>query len=247
MAGLFDGAVVTVRRLFMPAPPVWPIESTSIANRGDLLAGDTSLGAVTLFGGLITEATVSRSKATFTVKSALEKLNIGMPRNIYQAGCLNDLGDRMCKVDVETGASAASRSRPRARSPRTRSRRRPSRWPPMRARRCCVTTTYPTDTALPHPADYFEFGTVQFTSGPMAGLVHAIEKPESYGLWPVSVTEIRLVQPLPRTPSPGDTVVLRAGCAKTIDDCTSKFGNFVDWRDDRDDHVQRRDLHRTSR
>lgn len=230
LSGLFDGAVLTVRRLIMPLPPVWPIEPTSIANRGDLGPGDTSLGAVTLFGGLITESTVSRTKATFTVKSTLEKLNVGMPRNIFQTGCRNDLGDLMCKVDIENGSWAG---RPFKASGAISSYLVPDINHPRA--RLLITTTYPTDTAVPGSAFYFEYGTLQFTSGKFAGLRCTLERPASYGLWPVFVTEVSLVAALPHAPAPGDTVVLRAGCNKvlinadnTLGDCLGKFGNYVD-------------------
>ena len=238
LAGLFDGAVVTLRRVVLPLPPVWPIEPLGISPRqlvasgsaaalaafitggGELGQGDTSLGAVTLFGGLITESSVSLSKVSLTVKSALEKLNIGMPRNIYQTGCLNDLGDRMCKVAVDTGSFAGSSFAATVRISAT---------PPGAAQArttLLVTTSYPTDTALPHPLGYFEWGTAQFTTGTMAGLRIQVEKP-GIPLILTGLTQVSLTTRLPRTPVPGDTVILRAGCRKTVTDCTAKFGNFV--------------------
>ena len=77
-AGDLDGCRVLVERTFMPT---W---------------GDTSAGKIWSFSGNVAEIDVTRTSASMTVKSDLEKLNIQWPRNVYQPGCLHTLFDTGC-------------------------------------------------------------------------------------------------------------------------------------------------------
>ena len=76
--GGLDGARVQLERIFMGAP------------------GDTSAGTLILFDGRVSDVQISRTEARLTIKSDLELLNIQMPRNLYQPGCLNTLFDSGC-------------------------------------------------------------------------------------------------------------------------------------------------------
>jgi hypothetical protein len=216
MAGVFDGAYCTMRRLYLAQPPTAPF-AASIANRGDLGPGDTSLGAVTLFAGFLTEAKVGQTRAPLTIKSALEKASVGMPWRIYQANCPFDLYGPLCGV-----AKTASFGGYTFQATAQVSTITPSGKPGVIV---VGTTSYPTDTALGHYVNYFRFGTLQFTSGALAGLMRSVQGSVSaLGLY----TEFTLLSPLPRVPAAGDTFVVQAGCKKTLADCTTKFGNFVD-------------------
>lgn len=86
--GVFDGAMLLKQRLFMPT------------------YGDTRRGPITIFVGQVAEVDVGRSKATFTVNSPLELLDQDFPRNLYQAGCVNNLGDTACGVNLASYAVA---------------------------------------------------------------------------------------------------------------------------------------------
>lgn len=88
-AGLGDGAVVTVRRAFLPGPWVPNVPPNT-----------NTLGAVTLFLGRVSEKEVTRSVAKLRVTSFLEQLNVAIPRGIFQPGCQNTLGDAVCGVDL---------------------------------------------------------------------------------------------------------------------------------------------------
>jgi len=82
MNGGFDGCTVRVERLFSATP------------------GDNSAGTVELFTGSVSEIKdVGRTSATITVKSALELLDIQMPRNTYQPGCVHTLYDAGCGLN----------------------------------------------------------------------------------------------------------------------------------------------------
>ena len=80
----FDDAEVTIERLFMPLSSY----------------GDTSRGAVRMFVGRVAEVDAGRSVATFVVNDHRETLNIAMPRNLVQPGCVNNLGDTACGVNL---------------------------------------------------------------------------------------------------------------------------------------------------
>jgi hypothetical protein len=80
--GVFDGAEFTLYRAIMPT------------------YGNVSAGTVIMFVGRIAEIDASRTLATMSINSHLELLNISMPRNLYQAGCLNTLYDSMCTLNM---------------------------------------------------------------------------------------------------------------------------------------------------
>lgn len=88
--GVFDGAELTLCRAFMPT------------------YGNTAEGTVIMFAGRVAEIELGRSLATFTVNSHLELLNQQLPRNLYQAGCLNTLFDSACALNAESHAVSAS-------------------------------------------------------------------------------------------------------------------------------------------
>jgi uncharacterized phage protein (TIGR02218 family) len=79
--GVFDGAELTLYRAFMP-------------NYNDVAAG-----TVIMFAGRIAEIEASSSLINVTVNSHLELLNQNLPRNLYQAACLNTLFDNACGLN----------------------------------------------------------------------------------------------------------------------------------------------------
>jgi uncharacterized phage protein (TIGR02218 family) len=79
--GLFDAADFQCERAYMPT------------------YGNVSAGTIVIFSGRVGEISpVGRQKATFTINSHLELLNISLPRNLYQASCVNTLGDSACGI-----------------------------------------------------------------------------------------------------------------------------------------------------
>jgi len=195
--GLFEGARVTLRRLFLPAPPSYPLVAPF----------DTSCGAVTLFGGQITESKLQASTVYLGVKSSLERLNIGMPRNVFQASCLDTLYDGMCRVS-RTGTYGGNAFQHVGEVT-------------VNAGGSLLVFTVG-NPAVPHPANYFQFGTVQFTDGVMAGLRRTIRS-QAGG-------SVELLTPLPRAPVIGDGAILQAGCDKTKAMCIAKFNNWARFR-----------------
>src|SRR5579863_6112809 len=84
--GAFDGAELTLERAFMT------------------VYGDTSVGTVILFAGRVAEIDLGRGVATFSINSHLELLNLNLPRNLWQPGCVNSLGDPSCGVNLASFA-----------------------------------------------------------------------------------------------------------------------------------------------
>lgn len=61
--------------------------------------GDTApRGALVWFAGSVADCKVDRYGAQVTVNSDLERLNVMVPRDVYQPGCLNTLYDSLCGV-----------------------------------------------------------------------------------------------------------------------------------------------------
>ena len=188
--GAFDGAELD-RAFFAPPgqgnyPPVTIQAAT---------------GIVVLFVGRVAEVDAGRSLATFNINSHLELLNQSLPRNLYQPGCVNTLGDASCGVALAgfavTAAAAAG------------------------------STASIINANVSNPlAGYFDQGKLTFTSGANAGLPRSV-KQCVFG----TPGTIALLAPLPNTPAPGDAFTLFPGCDKTlgVNGCP-KFNNVPNFR-----------------
>lgn len=81
LSGTLDGASVVLERAFLSDWSLPPV------------------GAVLLFSGRVSDTSGTRSAVRVIVKSDLELLNIKLPRNIYQASCLNTVYDASCAAN----------------------------------------------------------------------------------------------------------------------------------------------------
>lgn len=129
--GAFDGAELQLERGFMAS------------------YGDTSVGTVIMFVGRVAEIDLGRAVATFTINSHLELLNLQQPRNLWQPGCVNSLGDASCGVDLAAygvGGSAAAGS-----------------------------SQSVVPASLGQGSGYFDQGKIAFTSGANAGLTRSVK------------------------------------------------------------------------
>jgi len=83
--GLFDGATMTLYRVFMPTP------------------GDTgALGTVLLFNGYFSDIEMDGITAKIKVKGITNKLDINAPQHVYQAGCIHSFCDIGCTLTAAT-------------------------------------------------------------------------------------------------------------------------------------------------
>ena len=127
-------------------------------------------GALTWFTGRVADTTLDRNEARIVVKSDLEDLDVMVPAEVYQPGCLNDVYDADCGADraAFTHASTAS-----AASNATR-----------------ITFGH----SLAQASGYFDLGVITFTSGPNAGISRTVKRHVSGGQftvlqpWPFAVT-----------------------------------------------------------
>jgi uncharacterized phage protein (TIGR02218 family) len=149
--GLFDGSDLTLYRAFMPT------------------YGNTSAGTLIWFVGRTADITFVSSFATFNVNSHLELLNISMPRNLFQAGCVNTLYDASCGLaqgDFEVSDAAGVGTQ--------------------------AGTIY---TTLTEATGWFNQGKIQFTSGPCDGLWRTVKAYVNSGTSIVTLTSPFPVSP----------------------------------------------------
>ncbi len=130
MAGSLDGANVLLERAFLSSWSTAPV------------------GAVILFSGRVSDVSGSRTEVKIVVKSDIELLNIKLPRNLYQASCLNTVYDASC---------AASK--------------------PAKTVTGTVTggTTQLITSTRSEPAGWFEQGVFAFTSGENVGVFRTVK------------------------------------------------------------------------
>lgn len=129
--GAFDGAELQLERAFMAT------------------YGDTSVGTVIMFAGRVAEIDLGRAVATFTINSHLELLNLQLPRNLWQPGCVNSLGDASCGVNLPSFAVAGSAA--------------------------AGSSAIAIAASLAQPSNYFDQGKIAFTSGANAGLTRSVK------------------------------------------------------------------------
>jgi uncharacterized phage protein (TIGR02218 family) len=158
--------------------------------------GAPPIGTVTLFHGRISSIDkIGRVEAQVKVKSDLVLLDIDFPRNIYQASCIHILFDGGCGLSKSAFAVAGTVG--------TGSTNLVINWA--------------------NTANYFNEGTITFTSGELNGL--------SANLKASGGTTLTLVDQLPVAPQPGDTFNAYPGCNHTTGTggCAS-FNNLVHFR-----------------
>jgi uncharacterized phage protein (TIGR02218 family) len=191
LQGAFDGAELELDRAYFQAPPA----------AGQAVSIPLATGVLILFAGRVAEVDCGRSIATFNVNSHLELLNQNLPRNVFQASCLNTLGDAACTVDVNLFKAPSS---------------------------ALAGSTVSTLIAnvSGSPAGCYDQGKVTFTSGALSGLSRTV-KQASFG----SPGTVTLLNPFPVAPAPGDAFTIFFGCDRTLgpNGCP-KFNNNPNFR-----------------
>lgn len=183
---LFDQAICTMSLLFMAGP------------------GDTTAGAVPMFTGQVAQIDYSNSVAQFTIASHMELLNMQLPKNCFQAGCLNTLFDQACTLSqaafLVTGTVSSGLT--------------PGSYIFGLA-----------GSAAGEGAGFFNLGRIVFTTGANAGQWRDVTSHVS-GSPPV----INVIPPYGIVPSAGDAFNIYPGCDKTELTCINKFNNKVNYR-----------------
>ncbi len=138
--GQFDGANVTVEKLFLSD---W----------------NTPVDSLKLFTGEVSDFTAERNMIELIVKSRLEMLNVQMPRNVYQTGCVHTLYDVGCTVNKVSFTVSGTVS--------------------------SINTDGSLQTGLAQATNYFNMGAIKMTSGLNTGLTRTVK---SFGSGAVYIT-----------------------------------------------------------
>lgn len=127
------------------------------------------VGALLWFTGRVAEVPmVDRYEAQLVIKSATELLDVMVPRDVYQPGCLNTVYDAPCGLSrtsfTVTGSASSASTADR--------------------------TTF--NHGLAQAAGYFDLGVVRMTSGPNNGISRTVKKHTSGTIavmppWPLAV------------------------------------------------------------
>lgn len=182
--GTFDGAELLLERCFMPT------------------YGDTRCGTLRYFLGRVGSIDSGRTLFTFSVNTHTELLNQQLPRNLYQASCKNNWGDKACSV-VQNSYKTTGSVQPGT-----------------------TTALVMALIAGSFPAGTFDQGKLVFTSGALNGLSASV-RAVTFG----SPASIALLGYLPKAAAAGDTFNLFYGCDKTqgSNGC-AKFANLARFR-----------------
>jgi uncharacterized phage protein (TIGR02218 family) len=191
-ARVFDAARVTMYKIFLSN---W---------------NDTSPGAVKWFQGRVNLVVVGRQTAIITINADTEMLNVAMPGNILQPGCLHEVFDAGCTLQAMNfnwfGNVTAN---------------------PLTG----GNTTLQFNTTLTQVSGYFNLGIITFNSGANAGLSFSVSTYLSAN------GSIRPIRPLPSAPVVGDAFRIRPNCLKTMVACANTnpalgppYNNLVHWR-----------------
>lgn len=192
--GALDGAIIVRSRI------IWPFVTGIVAQ--DVTR--TPIAVWVLFSGY--GSVISKggsSHVEMKVKSALTKLNVNMPRNYYQPGCLWTLFDAGCTINkasfAVTGTIGAGVS----------------------------------GVAIPvvgglgggigtDGIGQYALGRLLFTSGVNAGLQVLIDNNDTVNLY--------LAYLLNEIPAVGDSITFYPGCSKSFHTCDVKWNNKPNFR-----------------
>jgi len=192
--GLLDNAIIVRLRA------VWPFVSGNAASDVQL----QPIAVFTLFTGFTSAISKGGvSHVELKVKSGLHKLDVNMPRNYFQPGCLWTLFDQGCTlVKSSYAVSGIVGSSPTARI-------------------IPVSGGIATPTGADNIANYAQ-GRLLFTSGVNSGLQVLINTNDANNIY--------LAYLLNDIPSSGDTFNYYPGCSKAYTTCSQKYNNQSNFR-----------------
>jgi uncharacterized phage protein (TIGR02218 family) len=194
--GLLDGAVLVRYRI------IWPLVTGNAAH--DVQPSNPPMAVWPLFTGYISSIDKGgASHIELKVKSALTKLNVNMPRNYFQPGCLWTLFDQGCTLSKASFAVSGTITGG------------------VTSKIIPVSGGLSPSTGADGNPQYAQ-GRLLFTSGVNKGLQVLIDTNDS--------TSLYLAYLLNAIPSPGDTILFFPGCSKTFATCSAKFNNTENFR-----------------
>lgn len=176
--GLFDGAAVTLEWAYFDTARVFK-------------------GSHQRFSGTAGPAELEAGRIDLLVRSDISKLNVAIPREVYQPQCLNQLFDARCGLDADAWAVAGA----------------VTAVPAGRAGFLQFVAS-----GLGQQGGHFDLGAVEFWSGDNESVVRTVKAHAAGGV-------ITLAQPLPVVPAVGDTFVVIPGCNRSQARCLGTFNN----------------------
>lgn len=192
--GLLDNAIIVRSRI------IWPFVSGNAAS--DVLL--SPIAVFTLFTGFTSAISKGGvSHVEFKVKSGLHKLDVNMPRNYFQPGCLWTLFDQGCTLVKSAYAVSGAVGN----SPTTRI--------------IPVSGGITTPNGADGIANYAQ-GRLLFTSGVNNGLQVLINNNDGSNLY--------LAYLLNNVPAVADTFNYYPGCSKAYTTCSEKYNNQSNFR-----------------
>ncbi len=183
-AGILDGATWTLSKGFFTIPAV-----------GAQL--DTTPGLVPWWQGITNSIVAGRSMADVTLDEATAYLNVMMPRNMIQAGCVHTFCDAGCTLSKANNTIAGTINSAVTANGFTSS---------------LLAATYADHT--------FDRGILTFTSGVLNGASFTVQSSAHAS----TLVTVQTILPFPTAPSNGDGISLLLGCDKSFAMCgSSKF------------------------
>jgi hypothetical protein len=189
-ARLFDGAVVELDRFFPgPGGP-----------------GDTSIGCIVWFYGLVGRIAWGRTGIQMTINSPLGQLaNLQMPRRIYGANCTHVFGSPMCGYNRTAGTNAAGTA---------------TGLGAVTVTAAAGSTQLAVATGFsPTPSTAYDEGTMIGTSGANSGFTRTIQY--------LAGGTANLTAPFVYPVAVGDGFTLLPGCDHTAATCQNTFNNLA--------------------
>ena len=194
--GLMDGAVIVRYRL------IWYFTT---GNTAFDVANNPPIGSWPLYTGYIAAMIKGgTSHVEFKVKSALHKLDVNMPRNYYQPGCLWTLFSPGCTLQAASYKGSGTIATVYTN-------------PPALAISGGISPNVGTD-GIANLAQ----GKLQFTSGSNTGLLTLIASNDANNIY--------LAYALDQQPAVGDTIIYYPGCSKSYNTCQVKYNNVENFR-----------------
>jgi hypothetical protein len=136
-AGAFDGGIITISKGFFLRPAA-----------GAQM--DLSPGIVKWFAGIVDQVQVGRFTVDITVNDLVQVLNVQMPRNILQSGCVHALFDAGCTLNKAANTNTNSI--------------------------VSGLTANGFTSSSAKPLDFYTLGVVTFTSGVLNGSSYAVSR-----------------------------------------------------------------------
>jgi uncharacterized phage protein (TIGR02218 family) len=159
--------------------------------------------SVPLWSGFVQTIVCHGSRFELNIQTLEPAMN-QMVGRLYARTCDARLGDGRCGVDLTAKAYSASTAILTVESDRA----------------LTLTLVQTFDLTA------FRAGMLRVTSGRAAGLVRPILQAEQIS----GHVAIKLTQPMPLLPGPGDHVTLSFGCDKRFETCRNRFGNGLNFR-----------------